>query len=448
MNVHFSEQLIEQYRQRALPPAELLDADDHLATCETCRQRLGDEQRAQATARSLRADLAATGLTHLAYEQLAAYVEGSLDQTDREIADSHLELCAQCAEELDDLRAFATQIGADPTREYAPVTPASLGHKPSSFAKGWREWVEGVWRSPAFWLPVRLASIGLIVALLLWAALLKSQNSQLQTALDDERRENGKLKQDYQAAVASVAELQNQLAQINPIKGGTPSDSSIVATLNDGAGQVTLDKEGNLAGVALPFQQAVKQALTTERIETPQMLSELIGKSDRLMGSAGEGYPFALLGPIGTVTMNDRPTFRWGAFGDADSYVVRIYDADFNEVAVSPQLSETSWTVTRALGRGRIYSWQVTARVGDKEVASPVRPAPEARFMVLDQAKANELAKAKSDSAGSHLTLGILYAEAGLLDDAERELQALLRANPQSALAEKLLRSVRAKRRS
>jgi hypothetical protein len=444
MNVHLSEQLIERYRQRALPPAELLDADDHLAACEMCRQRLGDERRAQATARSLRADLAATGLTHLAYEQLAAYVEGSLDQTDREIADSHLELCAQCAEELGDLRAFATQMDADPAREYAPVTPAPLGEKPS-FAKGLREWVEGVWRSPAFWLPVRLARLGLIVALLLWAALLKSQNSQLQTALDDERRQIEKLKQDYQAANASVAELQNQLAQLKST--GQPS-SSIAATLNDGAGQVTLDKEGNVAGVAQPFQQTVKQALIAERVETPQTLSELIGRSNVLMGPAAEGHPFALLGPVGTVTMSDRPAFRWRALGGADSYVVKVYDADFNEVAVSPQLSETKWTVTRALERGRIYSWQVTARVGDKEVASPVKPAPEARFMVLDQAKANELAEAKSASAGSHLTLGILYAQAGLLDDAERELQALLRANPQSALAEKLLRSVRAKRRS
>jgi hypothetical protein len=68
--------------------------------------------------------------------------------------------------------------------------------------------------------------------------------------------------------------------------------------------------------------------------------------------------------------------------------------------------------------------------------------------MILDQAKANELAEAKNASAGSHLTLGILYAQAGLLDDAERELQALLRANPQSSLAQKLLRSVKAKRQS
>ena len=45
MNEHLTETLIERYREQALPPAELLDADDHLAGCEICRQRLDDEQR-------------------------------------------------------------------------------------------------------------------------------------------------------------------------------------------------------------------------------------------------------------------------------------------------------------------------------------------------------------------------------------------------------------------
>jgi hypothetical protein len=40
--------------------------------------------------------------------------------------------------------------------------------------------------------------------------------------------------------------------------------------------------------------------------------------------------------------------------------------------------------------------------------------------------------------------LGVLYAQAGLLDDAEREFSALLRANPKSEVARKLLSNVRA----
>ena len=440
MSEHLSEQLIEQYRRRAMSPAELLDADDHMAACEMCRRRLGDVPRGLAAARSLRADLSATEMNHLDYERLEAYVEGELDSIDREIADSHLKLCARCDAELNELRAFAAQMASHPVKEYAPVAQQS----PSEKAPGAWESIQAFWRSPASALHFRLASLGLVIALLLWASSLKTRNSQLQTALDQQRLENEKLKQDHQAANAAVAELQSQLARL---KSSGPSASSIVATLNDGAGQVTLDKEGNVTGVAPTFQQPVKQALTAQRVETPKILAELIGKSSVLMGPADEGHPIALLEPVGKVTMSDRPTFRWRSLAGAGSYVVRIYDADFNEVAASPRLSETSWTVARALERGRTYSWQVTARAGDKEVTSPVKPAPEARFMTLDQARANELANAKSAAAGSHLTLGVLYAQAGLLDDAERELQALLRANPKSTLAQSLLRSVRAKRR-
>lgn len=443
MNEHLSVPLIERYRERALLPAELLAADDHLAGCEACRQRLDDDQRVQAAGRSLRRDLTVTGFTHVNYEELVSYVEGSLDQIDREIVDSHLKLCEQCFGELDGLRTFATEMAAYPAREYGPRKPWSVGEKLLRFGKNLRERAERLWRSPAVWLPVA-AGLGLVIALM-GVGVLIARNSQLQTALDAERRENEKLKQDYQAANASITELENQLAQL---KSTELPPSRNVMTLNDGSGQVTLNEEGNLAGVPQAYEEIVKQTLTSQQIRTPEMLAELIGKSGVLMGPADPGHPIPLLGPVGTVVMKDRPVFHWRALDGAEGYVVKVYDADFNEVAASPQLTQTAWTATRSLQRGRTYSWQVMARTGGKEIFSPVKPAPDAKFMVLNQKKASELVQAKSAGGNSHLTLGILYAQAGLLDDAEREFQALLRANPQSALVQKLLRGVREKRRS
>jgi hypothetical protein len=445
MNGHLTEPLIERYREQALPPAELLDAGDHLAGCEICRQRLNDEQRLQAAGQSLRRELAATGLTHIAYEELALYVDGGLDQTDNEIVAGHLKLCEQCSAELNELRGFAAETSAYPAKEYGPRAPSSVSQKLLRFMKGLRERAEAVWRTPAFWLSVEIASLALVVALLVWAGVLQSRSSQLQMALNAERQENEKLKQDYQAASASVTDLQNQLAQL---KSPELPPSSNVVTLNDGPGQVTLDEQGNLAGVPAEYQQTVKQTLTSQQIGTPHMLSELIGKSGVLMGPAEEGHPIALLSPVGTVVMGVRPVFRWRPLAGAEGYVVKIYDADFNEVAASPQLIGTVWTATRSLERGRTYSWQLTARAAGKEIVSPIKPAPDAKFMVLNQTKAGELAHAKTASGNSHLTLGILYAESGLLDDAEREFQALLRTNPQSTLVRKLLRIVKEKRRS
>jgi hypothetical protein len=81
-----------------------------------------------------------------------------------------------------------------------------------------------------------------------------------------------------------------------------------------------------------------------------------------------------------------------------------------------------------------------------QEVTSPRPPAPQAKFRVLDQAKANEIARAKRDFASSHLTLGLLYADAGLLREAEQEFRSLRRANPDSDVARNLLRQVQSLR--
>ena len=165
-----------------------------------------------------------------------------------------------------------------------------------------------------------------------------------------------------------------------------------------------------------------------------------------LRGDPQAGDTFAVRSPIGVVIEAARPTLRWDALAGATSYKVTIYDPNFNVVASTPPLTTTSWTVSQPLVRGKIYSWQVTALKADQEIKSPKPPAPEARFKVLDAAKAGEIEQARRALANSHLALGVLYARAGLLNDAEREFNALLRANPGSEVARKLLSDVRKKR--
>ena len=129
----------------------------------------------------------------------------------------------------------------------------------------------------------------------------------------------------------------------------------------------------------------------------------------------------------------------------ANGYLVEVYDPQFKLVASSPQLTDLSWTTT--LERGNVYSWQVKAIKDGEEVTAPRPPAPQAKFRIVDQAKANELARAKRSFGTSHLTLGLLYAEAGVLDEAEREFRLLRNANPDSELARNLLLQVQALRK-
>jgi anti-sigma factor RsiW len=95
---HLSEKMLERFRQRRLAPAELLAIDDHVMTCQACRERLyGSAVRRDALA-SLQASLrqARTTTDHLTDDCLQAYIGGRLDAVDRELAESHLECCKRC----------------------------------------------------------------------------------------------------------------------------------------------------------------------------------------------------------------------------------------------------------------------------------------------------------------------------------------------------------------
>lgn len=115
-------------------------------------------------------------------------------------------------------------------------------------------------------------------------------------------------------------------------------------------------------------------------------------------------------------------------------------------VATSPRLPGNSWTPP-PLKRGGVYSWQVKAVKDGREFISPRPPASQAKFRVLDSATLNELQQARRAYGSSHLLLGLLYARAGLLDEAEREFGALQKANPDSAQARRLLGEIRRLRR-
>ena len=212
-----------------------------------------------------------------------------------------------------------------------------------------------------------------------------------------------------------------------------------------------MDQESGLSGVDnLPshIQQLVKGALSNRRLEKSPLLSGLTRPVSSLMGGAGaQDNQFSIVEPIGKVTLSDRPTFRWSGLQGATGFIVEVYDEKFSLATSSPQISGTTWTPLQPLSRGGVYSWQVKAIKDGKEIISPQPPAPQAKFRVLDQAKTAELEQAQRAYASSHLTLGLLYSQAGMLDEAERELRALQKANPNSEIVRQSLADLRAMRR-
>lgn len=264
---------------------DLLAADDHLAKCEQCREKLGATVPVAEAWQTLRASLASESQQpeHLSYEELAAYVDEKLSGVQREAVESHVEICRMCGAELQDLRAFSLELAATPPEQSsepsAPVAPQ----------RSWRRWlVES--------LTVRWPVLAGASALLLFVA-----------GLFYFQFRDGRQKPPIIATVSPTHAPSSPSPAV--VEGGPPTDT---IALNDGGGRVTLDQEGRLiAQQPLPpgYERMIKRALTTGRVETPD-LAALNVKTGSLMGG-GESAPFKLLEPIAKVIESNQPDLRW-----------------------------------------------------------------------------------------------------------------------------------------
>lgn len=239
------------------------------------------------------------------------------------------------------------------------------------------------------------------------------------------------------AAAASIAAVATWLAVKPgpPPGGGTPGttpSAAPLAALSDGGERIVLSADGavgGLPGVAPDLRDAAAAALRGALPVGPD-LSRLRGGTSSLMGGR-EGRPsLAPERPVGTRVASPRPTFRWTRLPGATTYDVRVFDQDLREQATGRGLAGTEWQPARPIAPGGVYLWQVTAHTPRGPVIAPAPPQPEARFEVADDALVARVARRRQGAPGSHLVALIAFVEAGLLDDAESELQVLATENP------------------
>ena len=423
---HLTQKQFEDYSQNRLRAAELLAASDHIGQCETCRARVEAGLNVDAAFFALRDEAFAENRhasAHLTSEQTAEYVDKNLSSDELQFVTDHVSSCEQCVFAVDDLRAFRNQIAPSLDRKYGPAQAA-----PTVVRESWQQRFASFFRVspvPAF------GAAALAVLFLSFIGWMVWRTSK------EEKREF--------AVVVPTPSLQPS-PSVAPSVEVKPEPAPVVAQLNDGAGVVSVDQQGTLSGaenLPVSYQELVRKALTLQRIERSPQLQGLTRPPSSLMGGNEPGREFSLIAPAGVVLMSDRPAFRWSRFEGASAYVVEVYDEQFQRVLASPELTTVSWTATQSLPRGRVYSWQVKAVKDGQELTVPRPPAPQAKFRVIDQGRVNELLKAKRAYGSSHLTLALLYAEAGLVNEAQQELRLLQKANPQSEVVRKLLRQLR-----
>jgi hypothetical protein len=399
---HLSKEQIEHYLERQIAPADLPEIDDHISQCADCRDRVSSAGDLRAALRRERVQrLGSTSpeplgrKEHLSYEQFEAYVEGRSSRSERELVRKHAESCRICADELRDLDDFKTELSG------------TVGTRSWNLKAWWEEFAP-------FWLTLPRLALALAAS----------------------------------AAIVVVISL-TRLASppfVPLVQNTKPAPS--------GENSRDADAHGLMAGLdarvpeidTLPAeeQRAILDAFSERRIKPANVLTELQGKTETLLGQTAGFSRFEVLTPVGEVVLDARPVFRWQPVAEAKNYKVAIFDAQLNQVQSSGPLRVTEWRPKLPLERGRLYVWQVNAQLGDGgSVSAPTPPSPEAKFTILDQRKVNEIALFQQNHRESHVVLGILYGQAGLLEKGEYELEQVPKGDPNYEIAQNLLESIK-----
>jgi hypothetical protein len=154
----------------------------------------------------------------------------------------------------------------------------------------------------------------------------------------------------------------------------------------------------------------------TDKIARPASLKGLETSSDAVLE-----YPFS------EVVAETQPVLRWKPFGDS-SYSVSLSDAR-GLISRRAGLKDTHWTPTSPLFRDRVYAWEVES-AGVKHRGT---------FRVLGASQERELDKVRAEHGKSHLVMGAVSAELGLLTPARQEFEAMSKDTKMAQQGAKLL---------
>lgn len=467
--------------------------DRHLTLCTTCRDRLqGKEpldEEIQTFLHGLLVKALDTPVRHFNYRRVVAYVDDDFNEAEREMADGHLADCALCRLQVSELRAFKMEL-----QERPPLVPSSVRllarQKETGLSNAWLSW--HAWRASGKTLGSRwsIAALATALVLALAASLFlmvtftrrsktpereAASTRQAPSAPEISKRGQPPLSQTPDAGALPLQNIPN-LGPGQPMSRGddrnaqewsivpgkkdsTPVDKAAAGptavTLNDGPGQLRLEADRPLETLEEldPVTRGqVLIAFNKQRLTKPESIKDL-EPSTEFRGPntdqalSQESSPLKHLSPVNVVLREDQPTFKWVPHPDAVGYRVRVFDDQDRKVTESPLLPPVdSWQPVAKLLRARhglIYSWKLIAVLRDgQELVARRRTGPP-KFILLGEDNLERLQKLERSHPGYHLLLGIAYADSGLTALAEQELAKLQKANPKSAFAAQLLRSVR-----
>jgi hypothetical protein len=204
---------------------------------------------------------------------------------------------------------------------------------------------------------------------------------------------------------------------------GLHTNLSGTSTPDSQSGPHTVDPSLDLSGLdslPKPLHDGAMVLLSTDSPEAPDSIAGLPDPTSE-----------NLLRPVSEAVFETQPTFYWQPGAGSPPYSVTI-SLGSQVVARGAGIANTSWTVPMPLFRGGVYTWQLTA-----EGASA-----RASFRVLTEVESRQWMAVQSGPMPSHLVVGTVAEQLGMLGIAEREYTALAKDYPQSGTAALLVSNI------
>ena len=371
----------------------------------------------------------------VAEEELAEkYISGKLDPALQDEFEIHILECATCTALVELYEEARTGLIARQEELRAQSARRAVGKiiGPGRFIVRWLRWGA----SPVAWAAISLLII-VVSAGPIYLSYFKahqSHPSQIAGPVYPAHQSNPSANPQLQAV--PTPKIENP-----PLK--TQHDA-VLQNLQIDLGQPQID--GLDEQFSLEEANSIKHEIDTGKIAYPSELGQLRGSQEALLGLHAAASS-EVLRPLAEVVVDGEPIFKWEALPGAVSYTVEIFGADLNPVQQSPALESTQWKPTAALESAMVYQWQVRATLKDgSTTVFPTPPRPEAKFRVLDKDRADYFTRFKRTYPRAHLLLGILYAHAGVLKDAEDELKQVPQDSGLYERAQALLVNLKATR--
>src|SRR5687767_12859803 len=259
MTEHLTETQVSLFRERVLGPTERKRIDSHIAECESCLRRILPSDDTALVYNELTEALlpdSADEPFHLSNAEIRPYANGSIDQADRVIFESHFDICDQCSEAVQSLatRSPAESVSSSarkaeiPAPQFTPACGAAVQLTPARAAAG------------------VLVAACLVLAFVLWLRWHSRAVDQTPQQATSQPPSN------------TPGSGSPTPAQKESTKDSTADQFAVAASLEDNGRKVQLDSSGKLIGLEeLPeaSRSLVRGVLANKTLSKPEVLAKL-----------------------------------------------------------------------------------------------------------------------------------------------------------------------------